>query len=187
MISAYMNPGTTLMKEEEKEAGPVKEIQDLLERGVKLAREGYYSGALRVFDQNLCFTLNPTAMSYYAVALANVEGDYDRAISLCLTAAEKEFYNPEIYFNLGKILLLNGQKTLAIKAFRKGLRFDETHPGLNDELRKLGVRRRPVLSFLPRRSPLNKFLGIFSSRFPGKGLKEPDGKTQVAKLLRKIL
>src|SRR5574337_1593238 len=100
---------------------------EVVEKGIGFARDGRFSEALRVFDEDLCFTQHPTAMSYYAVCLANVEGNYDKAISLCLMAAEKEFYNPEIYLNLGKIFLLNGQKSVAVRAFRKGLKFDSCH------------------------------------------------------------
>lgn len=137
---------------------------EVIEKGIGLAREGEFDKALRVFDQDLCFTQHPTAMSYYAVCLANVEGNFDKAISLCLMAAEKEFYNPEVYLNLGRIFLLNGQKAVAVRAFRKGLKFDNSHFGLLSEMRKLGVRRKPVIGFLPRTNPVNKFLGIIVER-----------------------
>lgn len=140
------------------------EFNEVVEKGMRLAREGRYFEALKVFDDDLCFTQHPTAMSYYAVSLANVEGNYDKAISLCLMAAEKEFYNPDIYLNLGRIFLLNGQKSVAIKAFKKGLKYDESHNSLRKEIQDLGVRRRPVVSFLPRQSFLNKFLGILADR-----------------------
>jgi len=136
----------------------------IIEKGIGLAREGEYEQALKVFDQDLCFTQHPTAMSYYALCLANVEGNFDKAISLCLMAAEKEFYNPEIYMNLGRIFLLNGQKAVAVRAFRKGLKFDNSHFGIMSEMRKLGVRRKPVISFLQRTNPVNKFLGILADR-----------------------
>lgn len=137
---------------------------EIIEKGIGLAREGFYDDAVRVFDQDLCFTQHPTAMSYYAVSLANSEGNFDKAISLCLMAAEKEFYNPEIYLNLGRIFLLNGQKSVAVRAFRKGLKLDNDNFALLSELRKLGLRRRPVLTFLPRQNPVNKFLGRLACR-----------------------
>ena len=136
----------------------------VIEKGVGFAREGEFEKALKVFDQDLCFTQHPTAMSYYAVCLANVEGNFDKAISLCLMAAEKEFYNPEIYLNLGRIFLLNGQKSVAVRAFRKGLKFDSTHFGILGEMRRLGVRRKPVIGFLHRTNPVNKFLGMIADR-----------------------
>ncbi|MBI5642195.1 MAG: hypothetical protein HY954_01825 [Deltaproteobacteria bacterium] len=138
----------------------VMETNDVIEKGMGFARAGDYAEALRVFDEDLCFTQHPTAMSYYALSLANVEGNYDKAISLCLMAAEKEFYNPEIYLNLGRIFLLNGQKSVAVRAFRKGLKFDNSNHSLLHEMRNLGVRRRPVLTFLPRQNVVNKYLGM---------------------------
>jgi tetratricopeptide (TPR) repeat protein len=130
-----------------------------------MAREGRYTEALRAFEEDLCFTQNPMAMSYYSLCLAKAEGNYDKAISLCLMAAEKEFYNPEIYLNLGRIFLLNGQKSVAVKAFRKGLSFDSTHNAILSEVRRLGVRRRPPVSFLSRASMVNRFLGMLTHRF----------------------
>lgn len=140
------------------------QLNETVEKGISLAREGRFFEALKVFDDDLCFTQHPTAMSYYAVSLANVEGNYDKAISLCLMAAEKEFYNPDIYLNLGRIFLLNGQKSVAIKAFRKGLKYDSSHNALRQEVKVLGVRRRPVVPFLPRQNFVNRFLGILANR-----------------------
>lgn len=137
---------------------------EVIEKGIGLARAGRFGDALKLFDQDLCFTQHPTAMSYYAVSLASTEGNFDKAISLCLMAAEKEFYNPEIYLNLGRIFLLNGQKSVAVRAFRKGLKIDNGHFGILSEMKRLGVRRRPVLTFLPRQNPVNKILGILVER-----------------------
>ncbi|HBG47713.1 MAG TPA: hypothetical protein DDW94_12115 [Deltaproteobacteria bacterium] len=133
---------------------------EVIERGIGLARAGRFDEAVKVFDQDLCFTQHPTATSYYAVSLASVEGNFDKAISLCLMAAEKEFYNPEIYLNLGRIFLLNGQKSVAVRAFRKGLKFDSDHFALLSEMKSLGLRRKPMISFLPRQNVVNRFLGI---------------------------
>lgn len=141
------------------------EINDVIEKGIALSKEGRYTEALKIFDQDLCFTQHPAAMSYYAISLANVEGNYDKAISLCLMAAEKEFYNPDIYFNLGRIFLLNGQKSVAVRAFKKGLKFDSSHSAILSELKSLGLRRKPVCSFLPRQNFVNKYLGILVERF----------------------
>src|SRR4030065_2348473 len=139
-------------------------IERVIENGLEMARDGRYKEALSIFEEDLCFTQHPTATSYYAVSLANVEGNFDKAISLCLMAAEKEFYNPEIYLNLGRIFLLNGQKSVAVRAFRKGLKFDNSHFGLLSEMRKLGVRRKPVIGFLHRTNTVNKFLGVIVGR-----------------------
>ncbi|MBE9528809.1 MAG: hypothetical protein IME99_06185 [Proteobacteria bacterium] len=133
-------------------------------RGIALAKEGLYTDALTVFDQNLAFTQSPVAMSYYALCLATAEGFHDKAVSMCLMAAEKEFYNPEIYLNLGRVFLIDGQKSIAMKSFRKGLGYDTTHDGIVEEIRRLGVRRDPVVSFLRRDNAVNRLLGLFTGR-----------------------
>lgn len=141
-----------------------QDIRTLADEGVSLAKRGRFREALRLFDEDLCFTQDPTALSYYAVCLAEEEGIFDKAISLCVMAAEKEFYNPVVYLNLGRIFLLNKQKNIAIKAFRKGLKFDETNAEILSIVKKLGKRRRPVVSFLPRNNSLNRLLGILAAR-----------------------
>lgn len=135
-----------------------------VERGVSLAREGLYTAALQTFDEDFGFAQDPVAMSYYAVCLAAAEGHYDKAVSLCLVAAEKEFYSPDIYLNLGKIFLLSGQKSVAIRAFKKGLRFDTAGGAIMREIKTLGLRRKSVLPFLPRHNVVNRLLGRFTRR-----------------------
>ncbi len=103
-------------------------------------------------------------MSYYAIAMAIEEGDYDRAVSFCLMAAEKEFYNPEIYLNLGKVFLVSNQKLRAIKSFKRGLRYDDANSSILDEIFKLGVRKTPFISFLSRRNILNRVFGTLRAK-----------------------
>ena len=79
-------------------------------------------------------------------------------------AAEKEFYNPEIYLNLGRVFLLNGQKAVAVRAFRKGLKYDNCNMGLLVEMKRLGLRKRPVITFLPRQNLFNRCLGRLVAR-----------------------
>ncbi len=137
---------------------------DTANRGIELAKAGLYTDALTVFDRNLAFTQSPIAMSYYALCLATAEGFHDKAVSLCLMAAEKEFYNPDIYLNLGRVFLVNGEKSVAMKSFKKGLGFDTTHKDIVAEIRRLGLRRPPVVSFLPRKNAVNRLLGILTGR-----------------------
>lgn len=134
-------------------------VKGLAEKGIRLAKAGKHKDALKIFDMDICAMLNPIAMSYYAVCLARVEARYDKAISLCVMAAEKEFFNPEIYLNLGKIFLETGQKSKAIKIFKRGLTMDDSHAELLMEMKKLGLRRRPFISWLGRNNSLNVFIG----------------------------
>jgi tetratricopeptide (TPR) repeat protein len=105
---------------------------------------------------------NPRYRSFYGLGLALVERRFDRALELCRSAAKEEFFNPELYHNLARVHLAFGFKAEAIRYLRRGLMIDPGNGAMQKELRGLGMRRRPVLSFLPRRHPLNRLLGRFS-------------------------
>jgi len=145
------------------------------EKAVKLAEAANYAEALEIFRKNLQSSLSPQALSYYGLSLAVEEEDYERAVSMCLSAAGKEFYSPEIYLNLGKTLLLSGRKMKAMKVFRKGLRFDETNVPLMMEIKKLGQRRQPAISFLSRGNLLNKVCGLLTYKASGRGFARYSG------------
>lgn len=140
------------------------EMSELVLRAVELAKSGRYTDAMAIFEKDSTFTRVPMALSYYARSLAGTSGPFERAVALCLIASEREFYNPDIYYNLGCIFLMNNQKAAAIKSFRKGLKFDNRHEETLAALTALGARRRPVFSFLPRANAVNKFLGLLADR-----------------------
>lgn len=141
------------------------EMRESIEKGIYLAKNRRFEDAIKVFEEGLCFTQHSIAMSYYALCIAEVEGNYDKAVSLCLMAAQREFYHPDVYLNLGKIFLLNGKKSVAVKSFKKGLHLDKTHAELVSLIKKLGVRRKPIIPFLPRHNFVNRLLGKLSHRW----------------------
>ena len=104
---------------------------------------------------------NPRYRSFYGLGLALVERRFDRALELCRAAAKEEFFNPELYHNLARVHLAFGFKAEAIRYLRRGLMIDPGNGAMQKELRGLGLRRHPVLSFLPRRHPVNRLLGRF--------------------------
>jgi len=58
---------------------------------------------------------------------------------------------------------LKGEKAEAIRVFRLGLKA-ERNKRIIEELEKLGIRKPPVISFLSRGNPINKYLGIILGR-----------------------
>lgn len=122
---------------------------------------------------------NPRYRSFYGLGLALVERRFDRALELCRSAAKEEFFNPELYHNLARVHLAFGFKAEAIRYLRRGLMIDPGNAAMQSELRGLGMRRRPVLSFLPRRHPVNRLLGRFS-RVWGEVDDEPAAEAQSA-------
>lgn len=102
---------------------------------------------------------NPRYRSYYGLAIGVVERRFDRALELCRSAAKEEFFNPDLYHNLARVHLAFGFKAEAIRYLRRGLMIDPANSAMQDDLRALGTRNRPVLGFLPRRHPLNRVVG----------------------------
>jgi tetratricopeptide (TPR) repeat protein len=110
---------------------------------------------------------NPRYRSFYGLGLALVERRFDRALELCRSAAKEEFFNPELYHNLARVHLAFGFKAEAIRYLRRGLMIDPGNAAMVVELHELGLRRRPLLTFLPRRHPVNRLLGRFAGFWRG--------------------
>jgi tetratricopeptide (TPR) repeat protein len=129
--------------------------KDQLDRGEHQAAFEQFRAAHHVDPANARYR------SFYGLGLALVERRFDRALELCRSAAKEEFFNPELYHNLARVHLAFGFKAEAIRYLRRGLMIDPGNGAMQDALRDLGVRRRPVLAFLPRRHPINRLLGRF--------------------------
>ncbi|MBN1164240.1 MAG: tetratricopeptide repeat protein [Candidatus Krumholzibacteriota bacterium] len=66
---------------------------------------------------------------------------------------------PELYVNLGRVLLDEGNRKEARALFTLAYKMDNTNAPAALELSRMGVRKRPVLRFLERNHPLNVLLG----------------------------
>ena len=133
---------------------------ELFKRGVEELANGKMIPALGSFEKALELEDNPAFYSYYALCIAKERGQVRRAIKLCEEALQKDGENTAHYLNLGKILLQAGNRDDAIMVFRGGLKYGNNLL-IIDELNKLATRTPPVLSFLHRNNPINKYLGIF--------------------------
>jgi tetratricopeptide (TPR) repeat protein len=143
-------------------------------RGRALLGEGRQSEALESFrSAHQIDRANPRYRSFYGLGLALVERRFEKALELCRSAAKEEFFNPELYHNLARVHMAFGFKSEAIRYLRRGLMIDPANTGLADDLARLGRRRLPVLQFLPRNHPVNRWLGRMRTRF-GSVEAEPD-------------
>jgi len=114
--------------------------------------------AQRIDPSNACFR------SYYGLCLGLTERRFDRALELCRSAAREEFFNPLLYHNLARVHLTFGFKAEAIRYLKRGLMIDPACGPVVQELHRLGVRRGPVLRFLRRGNPVNRWLGKLRAR-----------------------
>lgn len=108
--------------------------------------------------------MSPRYRSFYGLALGLAERRLDRALELCRSAAKEEFFCPEHYHNLARLHLAFGFKAEAIRYLRRGLMIDPNNDAICEEIRELGVRRRPPLAFLRRRALPNRWLGRILGR-----------------------
>ena len=148
--------------------------EELLRRGIELLEQGDLQAACECFRG--AHSLDPTHpryRSYHGLGLALGERRFSPALELCRAAAREEFFNPEQYLNLARVHLAFGFKAEGIRYLRRGLMIDPQNAPILAELARLGVRRSPVLRFLPRRHLLNRCLGRLRERLarvgPGPG------------------
>lgn len=121
-----------------------------------LAAMSHLEKALKVHD-------NPEWHSFLGYCIARERGQYRKGIELCQSSIRADIANPLHYLNFAKIHLLSNNKTEAVAVLREGLA-----QGGNEEievmLKEIGARKPPVLSFLDRDNPINKYLGLLLNR-----------------------
>lgn len=138
---------------------PDNESEALFAKGLESLNRGNTVAALTWFEKSWQINPTPATCSYLAYCMAKERGQIKKAVAICAKALQEAPDNRIIYLNLGKIYLLSGNKTGAIQILREGL--DKgTDPLLIAELTRLGTRKPPVLTFLTRNNPINKFVGM---------------------------
>lgn len=90
---------------------------------------------------------------------ARVDGRFAEARALFNSWLEQELFNPDLYENGARVCLVSGCKADAIRCLQRGRMSDPSHTGILGLFRELGLRRRPLLRFLPRGHPGNVWLG----------------------------
>lgn len=140
-----------------------KEVDHLIARGIKAINSGRTAAALECFEEAVKYQSTPANWSYLAFCLAKERRQFEHAIRICEEAIRKDPGSSVHYLNLGKVFLLTQRRTDAILIFRQGLLY-EGSAQIEAELRKLGLRKPPVVGFLKRENPVNKYLGIMLTR-----------------------
>lgn len=143
-------------------AGP--KAPDPFELGTVALNEGKYASAHRLLQEALEKERSADHLSQYALALAHHTGNVQSAITLCREAIKLEPRNPEHFLRLAIVYLIGGNKKQAIRMLHLGQRFGR-HAGIARMLQALGLRRKPVIPFLSRANPLNKYLGKMRGLF----------------------
>lgn len=111
-------------------------------------------------------TSDADVMSWYGVALALAGVDRLRGVTLCEAAVRRSGrdVSADLLHNLGRAYLAVQYKKEAADALRRGASIQPDHQGIRATLKEMGVRRSPILPFLSRKNPVNKYLGLLRSR-----------------------
>jgi predicted Zn-dependent protease len=102
---------------------------------------------------------NPFYLSYLGLTIAMTEGNPVEAEDLCYDAIRKQRNQPELYLNMAEVYRLIGKKEDAIDALTTGLKMTKKDARVAAALRKMGMRKPPVLTFLDRKNFINVQLG----------------------------
>ena len=97
--------------------------------------------------------------SFLGYGLAHLDKKYREGLLLCQHSVKIQYFEPENHLNLARVHILMHNRRKAFKSIARGLALDSDHPGLRRLWKELGLRRRPVLPFLPRTNPINSALG----------------------------
>lgn len=107
---------------------------------------------------------DPQVLSRLGLTLTLVARDEYKGVAFCEEAVRRGAGDADALHRLAQVYEATFQKERAVRAVREGLAVDRNHEGLISMIQRLGVRRPPVLSFLPRSHPLNKYLGLLRHR-----------------------
>jgi tetratricopeptide (TPR) repeat protein len=143
-----------------KEVYPMSKVEavKLFTLGMESLKNGDTGTALDYLEKAVSLERNPLYCSNLAVCLAKEKREFKRATSLCKEAIKQDPKNSLHFLNLGRVHLLANQKKDAIRIFNLGLRYGENRD-IIAELSRFERRRSPLIPFLDRENPVNKFLG----------------------------
>jgi tetratricopeptide (TPR) repeat protein len=149
---------------------------------LSVAPPGEYIKAIRAHirqgQQRLAYSLllqacehypdNPVILSYCGWLGAVIDKKHKSSIATCRKAfVVFKTANPRtmgtvypiLYLNLGRALFAAGRRQEAVENFKHGLKHDRNHSELKKELQGIGSRQQPLVPFLSRSNPINKYIG----------------------------
>lgn len=138
--------------------------------GIKQAREGIAEAkrgntalGLKLLKDSAEFPILPEAKAWHGYCLAREENDFKRGIALCNEAHKAKPRSSDIYLALGRLYLIAGRRSSAVKTLHQGLTLDNNQE-ICRLLESIGTRKPPVFSFLDRTSKFNVTTGRLLSK-----------------------
>jgi tetratricopeptide (TPR) repeat protein len=141
------------------------EQDTVFKRGLEMYRLGLLRDAAREFRRLIeDGSTDPRHLSYCGLLIGISERNVQEGLKLCEKAVEEAYYDPEMYLNLATLHARTGKRSRATQVLLKGLRVDPENPALLRQIARVNPRSAPMLPFLSRKHPLNKYLGLARSR-----------------------
>jgi Flp pilus assembly protein TadD len=141
------------------------ESNALFNRAIEMLNRNRASAARKHLEMALQISpQNPAYLSMYGLCVAIDSEDFDSARRICEKAVKMNPGDPINRVNLGKVFRLQGDNGSAYEEFLAAWQLDKLHPAPAAELSRMGIRRPPVLRFLPRSHWANIYLGRLRSR-----------------------
>jgi len=141
------------------------ESNALFNRAIEMLNRNKASAARKHLEQALQICpQHPAYLSMYGLCVAIDAEDFDSARRICEKAVKMSPSDPINRVNLGKVFRLQGDNGSAYEEFLAAWQLDKLHPAPAAELTRMGIRRPPVLRFLPRSHWANIYLGRLRSQ-----------------------
>jgi len=149
----------------------IRNAEETYQQGMGELRYGRTGKALGSFRRAITISSEATEptkrraryLSYCGLCVYRTGGPMTEAYSLCRRAVKIDNRNPDLWRNLARVAGAAGRQGQAHRALSHALTVNPDHRGVLQDLRALGMRRSPVLYFLPRANPLNVVLGKIRS------------------------
>jgi len=119
--------------------------------------------ALACLERALKLEDNPGWYSYLGYCIAKERGQVGKGVQLCLISLETDSDVPDHYLNLAKIHMVSGNKPESLRVLREGMS-RSGNAEILAVLQEFGARKSPVIPFLARSNPLNRYIGLLLSR-----------------------
>ena len=107
---------------------------------------------------------NMRYLSFLGLSLNLAQVRSDEGLRMCEQAAKRDFFDAEIFCNLGIVYLRHRQRGPAFQSFRQGLILRPKHRRIMEEMDRYDRRSTPVFGFLRRDHPMNILAGRIRAR-----------------------
>lgn len=104
-------------------------------------------------------------LSFLGLALNFAQGRSEEGLRMCEQAAKREFFDADVFCNLGIVYLRNRQRGPAFAAFQRGLALKPKHRRIHEEMARYERRSDPTFPFLSRDHTLNVLCGRVRARW----------------------